>query len=237
MITERPTDVLISQSTRRQNTRFPSGTRRGGIAACTVAPTSSWKRGDRPLIDARIAGRSALALGLARRKCTVTTIPQHTRTLVERLLEAYCARICPPTARNTVLIGYRIAQDHAVIHELRRICGVQGTCLPSPVARFRYRHATQDWALDYFEESPEPTGSWRRYTPLRHSRSFIELLREFDLDPVGHFWGRLDGKSLRWCSAKGRCMECDVRYKQVLGLAVSIDSTTDNQKVYRSVTP
>lgn len=167
----------------------------------------------------------------------MSVIPQHTYTLVERLLETYCARVCPPTARNTVLIGYRIAQDHAVIHELRRICGVQGTCLPSPVARFRYRSSTQDWALDYFEEHVAETGAWRRYPPLRHSRSFIELLREFDLDPAGLFWGRLDGKSLRWCSAKGRCLECDVRYKQVLGLAIPIGPPAVDQKVYRSVTP
>ncbi|MEY2624481.1 MAG: DUF3024 domain-containing protein [Gammaproteobacteria bacterium] len=168
----------------------------------------------------------------------VNTIPQHTHTLIERLLESYCERVCPPTARNTVLLGYYIAEDHAVIHELKRICGVPGTCLPSPVARFRYRCLTQDWALDYFDPSATKTGVWRRYRPLSRSRSFIELLREFDLDSAGHFWGRLDGKSLRWCSAKGRCIECDIRYKQVLGLAVPIGSpSADHQKLYRSVTP
>ncbi|MFM7396409.1 MAG: DUF3024 domain-containing protein [Gammaproteobacteria bacterium] len=164
----------------------------------------------------------------------MNTIPQHTRTLMERLLEAYCARICPPTARNAVLIGYRVAEDHAVIHELKRICGVPGTCLPTPVARFRYRSTSQDWALDYFEED-DGDRSWRRYTPLPQSRSFIELLREFDVDPEGHFWGRLDGKSLRWCSAKGRCLDCDVRYKQVLGLAVPVGVSPPDQKAYRSV--
>jgi hypothetical protein len=184
----------------------------------------------------RIAGVSCLALGLTSQMSTSNAIPQHTRALVERLLDAYCTRICPPTARNTVLIGHRIAEDHAEIHELKRICGVPGTRLPAPVARFRYRSASRDWALDYFDDDVSAAGAWRRYPPLRHSRSFIELLREFDRDPLGHFWGRLDGKSLRWCSAKGRCLECDVRYQQVLGLALPIESSS-NQKLYRSVSP
>lgn len=169
---------------------------------------------------------------------SVNVIPQHSRILVTRLLEAYCARICPPTARNAVLIGYRLAEDHAVIHEQKRICGVPGTARAAPVARFRYRAADSTWALDYFfEESPSERGHWRRYRPNPESRSFIELLREFDLDPHGHFWGRLDGKSLRWCSAKGRCTPCDVRYKQVLGLAATLDVEASDQKVYRNVSP
>ena len=89
----------------------------------------------------------------------MNTIPQHTHTLIERLLESYCERVCPPTARNTVLLGYYIAEDHAVIHELKRICGVPGTCLPSPVARFRYRCLTQDWALDYFDPAKAFSGN------------------------------------------------------------------------------
>lgn len=140
-------------------------------------------------------------------------LPQHTRALVERLLDAYCARLCSPLARNTVLIGYRIESDTVIIDELRRILGVAGTREPVPVARFRYRSGSADWTLDYFEH-----GAWQRYRPMPRSHSFIQLLREFDLDPAGLFWGRLDGKSLRWCSARGRCSDCDLRYRQILGV-------------------
>lgn len=150
---------------------------------------------------------------------TRNSIPEHSRALIERLLQAYCARICPPSARNTVLIGFRIDDDFAVIHETKRICGVPGTCRPMPVARFRYRARSTDWALDYFFE-----GHWRRYPSLPSSASFLRLLREFDLDPAGHFWGRLDGKSLRWCSSKGRCLDCELRYREVLGLGGSVDA-------------
>lgn len=144
-------------------------------------------------------------------------LPQHSQALVTRLLDAYCARICPPLVRNTVLIGYRIEGDQVVIHELRRILGVAGTREPVPVARVRYRSSSGDWLLDYFED-----GVWQRYRPLLRSQSFLELLREFDLDPTGLFWGRLDGKSLRWCSSRGRCIDCDLRYQQVLGLAAPL---------------
>lgn len=175
------------------------------------------------------SGRAARRARLGRHGThPVNLIPQHTRILIGRLLDSYCARICPPTARNTVLIGYRLEDDHAIIHELKRIHGVPGTCRPSPVARFRYRSLDNTWMLDYFDETPGAHAAWRRYRPLLGSRSFITLLREFDLDPAGYFWGRLDGKSLRWCSSKGRCIDCDVRYKQVLGLAEPImASSTD----------
>lgn len=165
----------------------------------------------------RIAVWSRSALGLCAESLAVNEIPQHTRALVARLLEAYCARICPPAARNAVSIGFRIDSDHVVIHELKRICGVAGTCQPAPVARFRYRQTAADWLLDYFFEN-----DWRRYPRSTAGTSFISLLREFDADQMGRFWGQLDGKSLRWCSARGRCHDCDLRYKQVLGLATSL---------------
>ncbi len=59
---------------------------------------------------------------------------------------------------------------------------------------------------------------WRRYAPLPSSRNFLDLLREVDADPSGAFWGRIDGKSLRWCSARGRCDDCEEKYCRVLGV-------------------
>ena len=110
-------------------------------------------------------------------------IPQHTRHLLERLLEAYCARICPPTARNTVLIGYRIEEDRVWIDELRRICGVPGTRRSVPVARFRYRASDGCWLLDQRDEA----GRWRRHRALAPTRSFLELLREVEPEDLIKF--------------------------------------------------
>ena len=156
----------------------------------------------------------------------VNDIPQHTRLMIERLLDAYCARICPPLARNTVMIGYRIDDTQVVVHQLKRILGVAGTREPVPVARFRYRAAGNDWALEYFESR-----GWRRHHPLASSRSFLELLREFDRDPAGLFWSRLDGKSLRWCSSRGRCDGCELRYQEILGLDAHADRATTDAAV------
>lgn len=225
----------------RQKSRLRSGTGRGGMTAYTAAPTSSWCTTDvdpaawlaggaashpaEPvlIVSLDIGGQNSGLLMLRARLVQdhrtrfVNEIPQHTRALITRLLEAYCARICPPAARNAVSIDFRLETDHVVIHELKRICGVPGTRRASPVARFRYRHASADWTLDYFFE-----GGWRRHRTAAIGSSFISLLREFDADPAGHFWGQLDGKSLRWCSARGRCNDCDLRYKQVLGLAAAL---------------
>ncbi|NBU25494.1 MAG: DUF3024 domain-containing protein [Gammaproteobacteria bacterium] len=141
-------------------------------------------------------------------------IPQHTRLLVTRLLDAYCARICPPSARHAVPIGYRLAHDAVVIEEHRRILGVAGTRRAVPVARLRWQAARGCWTLEHADRS----GAMRRYRPLPSSRSFIELLREFDADPAGLFWGRIDGKSLRWCRPEGRCAPCEAKYCGVLGM-------------------
>lgn len=145
-------------------------------------------------------------------------IPQHTRLLVTRLLDAYCARICPPSARHTVHIGYRLAHDEVVLEEYRRILGIAGTRRAVPVARMRWRASDAAWTLEHADLS----GVMRRYRPLPSSRSFIELLREFDADPAGLFWGRIDGKSLRWCRPEGRCSSCEAKYCGVLGTASAV---------------
>ena len=145
-------------------------------------------------------------------------IPQHTRLLVTRLLDAYCARICPPSARHTVHIGYRLAHDEVVLEEYRRILGIAGTRRAVPVARMRWRASDAAWTLEHADLS----GVMRRYRPLPSSRSFIELLREFDADPAGLFWGRIDGKSLRWCRPEGRCASCEAKYCGVLGTASAV---------------
>jgi hypothetical protein len=155
----------------------------------------------------------------------VNEIPQHTRHLVERLLGAYCERICPPTVRHAVQLRHRVDADRATLYHLRSLCGIVGAARPVEVAQFRYRGATQDWrflintaptdlALDAAGDV-EPR--WRRYAPRPEARSFIDLLREFDADPAGLFWGRFNGKSLRWCRSEGRCGACDERYCRVLG--------------------
>ena len=141
-------------------------------------------------------------------------IPQHSLWLVERLLAAYCQRICPPQARNAVSLRFRIESDRATIEELRRICGVPGTCRAVPLAQFRYSSTHNEWRLFHSEDARH----WRRYAALPAARSFIELLRKFDRDPAGLFWARIDGKSLRWCSSRGRCAECDEKYCRALGV-------------------
>jgi hypothetical protein len=152
-------------------------------------------------------------------------IPQHTALLLERLLAAYSARICPPQARHAVLLGFSVDADRATLHELRPICGVPGTRRPVPLAQFRYDAARHSWRLFVnplrYRENSDDSVRWRRYAPLPLARSVIELLREVDADRHGLLWDRVDGKSLRWCSSRGRCAGCDAQYCEVLGLGPS----------------
>ena len=156
-------------------------------------------------------------------------IPLHTQRLVERLLQNYCDRICPPGARHTVLLGFQLGRDRATVYELQRLFGIPGTGRPVELAQFRYRAANNEWRLLHADEH----GRWRRYPRCGPSRSFIELLREFDADPAGLFWGRINGKSLRWCSPRGRCTDCDLRYCRVLGVVEPVNSLESSSSVRR----
>ena len=60
-----------------------------------------------------------------------------TRRLVEKLLQGYCDRICPPSARHTVLLGFDVGLDRATILEIQRIFGLPGTGRPVELAQFR----------------------------------------------------------------------------------------------------
>jgi Protein of unknown function (DUF3024) len=140
-------------------------------------------------------------------------MPPLTRLQCERSLAAYCARICPPSARNAVNIGYQIEAQCVTLLEWRPICGVPGTRRGVPVAQMRWSSQDNLWRL-YHRRA---TGRWRALVGGAPSRSFVDLLREIDADRSGTFWGRVDGKSLRWCSSKGRCTECDQKYCQALG--------------------
>ncbi len=147
-------------------------------------------------------------------------IPLHTRRLVEKLLQDYCDRICPPSARHAVLLGFDVGFDRATILEIQRIFGLPGTGRPVELAQIRYHAARNEWRLYHRDERSR----WRPYPRQAAAHGFVELLREFDADPAGVFWGRLNGRSLRWCSPRGRCDDCDLRYGQVLGVAEPANS-------------
>jgi hypothetical protein len=159
----------------------------------------------------------------------VDEIPLHTRRLVEKLLQGYCDRICPPSARHAVLLGFDLGFDRVTILEIQRIFGLPGTGRPVELAQFRYRAARNQWRLYHRDERSR----WRPYPRQPATHGFVELLREFDADPAGVFWGRLNGRSLRWCSPRGRCDDCDLRYCQVLGVAAPANSLESTSAVRR----
>jgi len=144
----------------------------------------------------------------------VTEIPLHTLHLALRLFSRYCARICPPTARYAVRIDFRQYVDRITLHEVRAFCGVPGANQYVDLADFRFCTRDAEWRLYYADAA----GRWRRYGPRPASRNIIELLREVDADAHGLFWGQIDGKSLRWCNAGGRCPGCDAQSCGILGV-------------------
>jgi hypothetical protein len=141
-------------------------------------------------------------------------LPQHTRHLVERLLGRYCERLCPPVFERQVRLDFCVDGNVAVLQELKPVFGIASMLRRVDVARFRYRPREGAWRLDF---RPMPGSRWQAY-PGGASRAFVRLLAEVDADPRGLFWGRVNGASLRWCSTRGRCAECERRYRTVLDL-------------------
>lgn len=141
-------------------------------------------------------------------------LPTHTHHLVERLMSRYCAGVCPPSFERQVRLGYRIEGRHVLLHEIKPIFGIPGTSRAVDTARFSYRAADGTWRLAYSRDEP---ARWRPYPGLG-ARVFARLLAEVDTDPLGLFWGRVNGASLRWCSARGRCAACESGYRSILGL-------------------
>jgi hypothetical protein len=151
----------------------------------------------------------------------VNALPDHTRRLAERMLDAYCRRICPPEFREQVVLGWRVGELGVTLHEVRRICGVPGTARLVDVALLRYDARRATWRLFHRNDADDGGAvRWRRY-PLAPQRSLSALMRELDEDAFGLFWPRLNGASLRWCSARGRCAGCTQRYRSALGAAES----------------
>jgi hypothetical protein len=148
------------------------------------------------------------------------TMPDHTRRLAMQLLRRYCEEICRPPDARAVALGCRIDADTAVIHEKRRICGVEGSIREVPVARFQYDTRTGQWRLHhphaYASDTPV---RWRRYRDAQPTRNLAELLQILDTDPMGRFFPRINGASLRFCSARGRCADCARACRALLGIS------------------
>jgi hypothetical protein len=113
-----------------------------------------------------------------------------------------------------VRLSYRIDGDDVWLNELRPLFRSHNmdALRESPFARFRFEPATCEWRLHYCD----CRGHLRPYAALPRSRDFLRLLREIDRDPHGIFWHRVNGASLRWCSPRGRCADCDERYSRIV---------------------
>ena len=130
-------------------------------------------------------------------------------------LADYCRGICPPSFERQVRLGFRIEGRTVTLFELKPIFATRAPMAlrQLPVARFVYQPRDALWHFHYRDLDER----WRRYRPLRQARDFLRLLREVDADPLGLFWGRVNGASLRWCTSRGRCSDCGSRYEQILG--------------------
>jgi hypothetical protein len=142
-----------------------------------------------------------------------------THRLVTRHCERYCGSHCPPHFERQVRLTYRIDGDDVWLLEKQPVYRTHG--VPAirevPLARVRFVQSSGCWHLHHVVAD----GRLRRYAALFATRDFLRVLREVDRDPHGVFWQRVNGASLRWCSARGRCASCEERYARIVGAMVT----------------
>jgi hypothetical protein len=141
-------------------------------------------------------------------------LPEHTARRAEAYLGNYCRRICPQSFERQIELGYRIEGPVITLFEVRPARGTTSRIIASEhdLARFCYDTKANSWSLRRFDRAR----GWHRYRRMPVTRDFLQLLREVDADPLGVFFSRVNGASLRWCCSQGRCTACDVRYPQIL---------------------
>ncbi len=104
---------------------------------------------------------------------------------VEQVLGEFCRREPPAHIRPQLEYAVRIDGDAATLVELRPAFRAEIGRTESPVARFRFTHATGTWPIFWRDRDRR----WHRYERQRPAKRLATLLAEVRRDPTGIFWG------------------------------------------------
>ena len=112
-------------------------------------------------------------------------LPEFTIRLVETKLTEYCEHKIPIHARDQVKLIYKIIGNKVSLIETRPYHMNPSVWTETPIAQFRFDHETKKWVLYWMDRNSR----WHLYDLVKPSADFEDMLKEFDRDPTGIFWG------------------------------------------------
>lgn len=121
---------------------------------------------------------SGNAVGLA------MAIPMHVRAEAEKALSEFCATHSSEPGADPLRYAYTFETNAALLVVERPGFMNSEQWVPTPLARFRYSEARDQWSLYW----PDTNRKWQRVSSAKPTKDLRELLQAVITDPSGVFW-------------------------------------------------
>ena len=111
-------------------------------------------------------------------------IPASVRAQAEKALSEFCIAHSSEPGADRLRYSYTI-ETNAVLLVVERPGFMDSKqWLPTPVARFRYSEARDEWSLYW----PDANKKWQRVSSAKATKNIQDLLQAVIEDPSGVFW-------------------------------------------------
>lgn len=111
-------------------------------------------------------------------------IPAHVRLQAETALAEFCATHSSIPGADRLRYAYAIEPSAALLLVQRPGFVNQDQWISTPVAKFRYSEARDEWSLYWSDENKK----WQRVSNVKPAKDVRVLLQTVVTDPTGVFW-------------------------------------------------
>ena len=111
-------------------------------------------------------------------------IPEHVREEAATALAEFCNTHSSEPGADRLRYAYTFETNAALLVVERPGFMDSKQWLPTPLARFRYSEARDEWSLYWFD----PTKKWQRVSSAKATKKIEALLQAVIADPSGVFW-------------------------------------------------
>ena len=113
-------------------------------------------------------------------------LPELTKRLVEKKLDAFLGKRVPPHVADKIRLSYTFRGNSVTIWENRAPWSPAMTSwTASAVAQLRYDPKAQMWVLYWRDRNSK----WHLYERIAPVKNIDRILAEIDRDPTGIYWG------------------------------------------------
>ena len=111
-------------------------------------------------------------------------IPTEARAEAEQALSEFCASLSSEPGADRLRYTYRFETNAAVLFVERPGFVNSEEWVSTPLARFRYSEARDEWSLYWFATERK----WQRVSSAKATKDIRILLQALITDPSGVFW-------------------------------------------------